>query len=177
MTYEEKKDAAMEAALKIEKAKEEIVVKKDYSADLVSVESAVNAFFDAISGDEKTDRDIYRMYNLFTENASLVPSALIDQGVSVNTRMHPLIFMMQFGEDFKKSALHVKPIVTKIDQFGRIAQALVTAESSIQESLNTVTHREIFSFQLVNYGLGWKITSIIQESESDKNPIPAKYLK
>jgi len=138
-----------------------------------SIDTAVRACYDVISGPAGT-RDWVRFRSLFSEGARLIPIRQTDQG-SLPSVMTPDDYQKRAGANFEKSAFYESEVARRVETFGDIAHVFSTYESRRAPGEKPFA-RGINSFQLVKTGAGWKIMTILWDSEREGLMIPDKYL-
>ena len=138
-----------------------------------SIDTAVRACYDVISGPAGT-RDWVRFRSLFTEGARLIPIRQTAQG-SLPSVMTPDDYQKRAGANFEKSAFYESEVARRVETFGDIAHVFSTYESRRAPGEKPFA-RGINSFQLVKTGAGWKIMTILWDSEREGLMIPDKYL-
>jgi hypothetical protein len=144
------------------------------AADGDSVESAVRAVYEAISGPAGT-RDWARFRALFVEGARLISMRVTAAGASPIV-MTPEDYIQRAGANFEKNAFHESQLSQRMESFGAIAHVFSTYESRRAPGDKPFA-RGINSFQLVKDGQTWKVMTILWDAEREGNPIPDKYLK
>jgi hypothetical protein len=138
-----------------------------------SIDTAVRACYDVISGPAGT-RDWVRFRSLFSEDARLIPIRQTVQG-SLPSVMTPDDYQKRAGANFEKSAFYESEVARRVETFGDIAHVFSTYESRRAPAEKPFA-RGINSFQLVKTGAGWKIMTILWDSEREGLMIPDKYL-
>ncbi|MDD9957865.1 MAG: hypothetical protein OXU66_02905 [Gammaproteobacteria bacterium] len=144
--------------------------------DVDSIGNIIAAVYAAISGDAGVPRDWDRFRSLFAEGATLSPVIRNDEGVFERVIMSPEAYIERSGSNLERNGFHEVEINHVTEQFGQIAHTFSTYESRRRASDPAPFARGINSFQLLHDGERWWIVSIYWQSESDTNPIPAKYL-
>jgi hypothetical protein len=143
------------------------------ASDSDSIDSAVRACYDAISGPAGI-RDWARFHSLFAEGARLIPVRTTPQGSSPAV-MTPADYEKRAGANFEKTAFYESEVAHRVETFGDIAHVFSTYESRRAPGDKPFA-RGINSFQLIKTGAGWKIMTILWDSEREGQPIPSKYL-
>jgi hypothetical protein len=138
-----------------------------------SIESAVHACYDVISGPAGT-RDWVRFRSLFAEGARLIPIRQTAAG-SLPSVMTPEDYEKRAGANFEKAAFYESEVARRVETFGDIAHVFSTYESRRAPGEKPFA-RGINSFQLVKTGAVWKIMTILWDSEREGLMIPDKYL-
>jgi hypothetical protein len=147
---------------------------KDYSMDVVSVDAAITAVYDVISGDPGVERDWNRFRNLFKPETRLLPTRKSPQGEVTLQALTPdeyvTLFSSRIPTGFFERELH-----RKTETYGTISHAFSTYETREKKD-GPVTNRGINSFQLYHDGNRYYIISIFWCSEAMGFPLPEKYL-
>ncbi|HET9319382.1 MAG TPA: nuclear transport factor 2 family protein [Bryobacteraceae bacterium] len=141
--------------------------------DSDSIDSAVRACYDVISGPAGT-RDWARFHSLFADGARLIPIRTTPQGSSPAV-MTPEEYEKRAGATFEKAAFYESEVSHRVETFGNIAHVFSTYESRRAPGEKPFA-RGINSFQLIKTDSGWKIMTILWDTEREGNPLPAKYL-
>lgn len=138
-----------------------------------SAEATVQKVYDVISGPAGTrDWDTFRA--LFAEGARLIPVRMTADG-PVATVLSVDDYAKRAGATFGKTAFYESEVSRRVEIYGDIAHVFSTYESRRAPGEKPFA-RGINSFQLVRQGGAWKVITILWESETESNPIPAKYL-
>ena len=143
------------------------------ASDSDSIDTAVRACYDVISGPAGT-RDWARFQSLFAEGARLIPIRRTAQG-SLPAVMTPEQYQERAGANFEKNAFYESEVAHRVETFGDIAHVFSTYESRRAPEEKPFA-RGINSFQLVKTNAGWKIMTILWDSEREGLPLPQKYL-
>jgi hypothetical protein len=143
-------------------------------ADTDSMESVVHAVYDVISGPAGA-RDWARFRALFADGARLISIRVTPEGPAPNV-MTTDDFAKRVGANTEKSGFFEAETARRVETFGNIAHVFSTYESRRAPGDKPFA-RGINSFQLVKDGKGWKVMTILWDSEREGQPIPEKYLK
>ncbi len=143
------------------------------AGDLDSIESTTRAVYDAISG-PAGPRDWPHFRSLFAEGARLA-AVRTTNGASTVSVMTPEEYGQRAGANFEKNPFYEAEVARRIEIFGAIAHVFSTYESRRSPGEKPFA-RGINSFQLVKTPQGWKVLTILWDSEREGNPIPEKYL-
>jgi len=138
-----------------------------------SIDSAIRACYDTISGPAGT-RDWARFHSLFADGARLIPVRTTPQGSSPVV-MTPAEYEKRAGANFEKAAFYESEVAHRVETFGNVAHVFSTYESRHAPGEKPFA-RGINSFQLVITDGGWKIMTILWDTEREGNPLPSKYL-
>ncbi len=141
------------------------------AADGDSIDSAVRALYDVISGPAGT-RDWARFRALFIEGGRLIPSRTTAQGTSVAV-MTPDDYAQRAGANFEKNAFYESELSRKQETFGNIAHVFSTYESRRAPGEKPFA-RGINSIQLAKVNGAWKIVTVLWDSEREGNPLPER---
>lgn len=145
-------------------------------ADVQSVDSIIDAYYASVSGAKGVPRDWERFLSLFMPDARFIVSRNVN-GVAIPLSLSPQEFIDSNKTYFEKGGYFEKDINREIDTFGHIAQVFSTYSSRRALEDPQPYSRGINSFQLMNTGGRWWITTIMWETEQPvTNPIPAMYL-
>ena len=89
--------------------------------------------------------------------------------------MTPADYEKRAGANFEKTAFYESEVAHRVETFGDIAHVFSTYESRRAPGDKPFA-RGINSFQLIKTGAGWKIMTILWDSEREGQAIPSKYL-
>jgi hypothetical protein len=143
-------------------------------ADRDSIEGSVKAVYEAISG-PAGPRDWARFRSLFAEGGRLIAIRMTPNGPAP-TVMTPDDYEQRSSPNMEKNAFFETAVAQRIETFGNIAHVFSTYES--RRALGEKPFaRGINSFQLVRQDGGWKVMTILWDSEREGQPLPEKYLK
>lgn len=143
------------------------------ASDTDSIDHAIHAVYDVISG-PAGPRDWTRFHSLFADGARLIPIRVTPEG-SAAVVMTPDDYEKRAGASFEKTAFYESEVARRVETFGDIAHVFSTYESRRAPGEKPFA-RGINSFQLVKTTSGWKIMTILWDSEREGNPLPEKYL-
>jgi hypothetical protein len=144
-----------------------------HAGDFDSLESLTRAVYDAISG-PAGPRDWIHFRSLFADGGRLISMRTVN-GVSTPNVMTPEEYAQRAGANFDKNPFYEKETARRVETFGSIAHVFSTYESR-RAPADKPFARGINSFQLVNTAQGWRVMTILWDSEREGNPIPDKYL-
>jgi hypothetical protein len=144
-----------------------------HAADTDSIDSAIKAVYDVISG-PAGQRDWARFKSLFADGARLIPVRATPQGGNPVV-WTPDEYAQRAGANFEKNAFYESEVSRRLEVFGNIAHAFSTYESRHAPGDKPFA-RGINSFQLAKVGDAWKVVTIMWDSERPGNPLPEKYL-
>jgi len=143
-------------------------------ADTDSVDSVVRAVYNVISGPAGA-RDWARFRALFAEGGRLIAIRVTPEGPVANV-MTTDDYAKRAGANMEKIAFYESELAHRVETFGNIAHVFSTYESRRAPGEKPFA-RGINSFQLVKDGKGWKVMTILWDSEREGQAIPEKYLK
>jgi hypothetical protein len=150
---------------------------KANQADVATVESAVRAFYDAISAPARGKLDRDRLRSLF------VPTGRIAVGrPPSSSRAADVIFLSP--EEYAAisdsqtayKGFFDRNLANQIERFGVMAHVYSTYESRYDRDSPKPVARGIKSFELLDSNNGWYIVQVYWDSERPDNPIPDHYL-
>ena len=144
------------------------------AADTDSIDTIIRAVYDVISGPAGA-RDWARFRSLFADGARMIPVRSTPDGPKPAV-MTPEDYVQRAGANFEKNAFYESEISRRMETFGNVAHVFSTYESRRAPGEKPFA-RGINSFQLVRDAKGWKVMTILWDSEREGNPIPDKYLK
>jgi len=144
--------------------------------DVKSIETIIDAYYGSISGPKGEARDWDRFISLFMPDARFIAARQLE-GQMVPFPMSAQKFVDTNRVYFEKGGYFEKGIHRETDAFGSIAQVFSTYASRRAEDDAEPYARGINSFQLMNTGGRWWITSVMWDYEKPGAvPIPAGYL-
>ncbi|MDT4898964.1 MAG: hypothetical protein QOH25_4041 [Acidobacteriota bacterium] len=158
-------------------------------ADVASIDSIIAALYDVISGPAGKQRDWDRFRSLFFPGARLIPTgARRPPGTAPDA---PLTGKEEYGsraltpEDYitrssrllEERGFFEREAARRTEQYGHIAHVFSTYESRHKAEDAKPFQRGINSIQLMNDGKRWWVVSVFWEGETEKTPLPGKYLK
>jgi hypothetical protein len=143
-------------------------------ADVESIDAIIAAVYDTISGDAGEARDWNRWHTLFVADASLSAVVPGPEGFTRNIT-NPTDYAQNSGPILEQNGFHEYEIHRVTERFGQIAHVFSTYGSKRSADDEEPFARGINSFQLMHDGTRWWVVSIYWQSESDSNPIPARY--
>jgi len=144
--------------------------------DVSSIENIVNAVYDVISGDSGVKRNWDRMRTLFIPEGRLMATGMKPDS-SIGYRVMSLEDYITRSSPFmEKHGFFERSINNKIEHYGNIAHVFSTYESRHSLTDSKPFARGINSIQLMFDGKRWWVVDIFWASETDKTPLPQKYL-
>jgi hypothetical protein len=146
-------------------------------ADVASVDGVVAALYDTISGPAGKERDWNRLRALFRTDGRMVVHGHNKEGV-FNTRVLSVDdYIARVTPLFAKEGFFESELARKSEQFGQVAHVFSTYESRHARGEAKPFQRGINSIQLVHDGQRWWVVSLVWQAETDRNPLPDRYLK
>jgi hypothetical protein len=146
-------------------------------SDVASMDAIIAAVYDVISGPAGKKRDWDRMRSLFITGARLIPTGPRQSGGFGSRVLTVEDYITRSSELLEKEGFFEKEVSRETDAFGQIAQVFSTYESRHKVDDAKPFARGINSIQLMNDGQRWWIVTIFWQGESEKAPLPEKYLK
>jgi hypothetical protein len=144
--------------------------------DVDSIDHIMAAVYDVISGPAGQKRDWDRFRSLFIPDARLVPAGCRPNGDCAAHSYSAEGYIERASPYFAKEGFFENEVARKTNQYDAIAQVFSTYESRHAASEKPF-ERGINSFQLANDGKRWWVVTIFWEGETDKAPIPGKFLQ
>lgn len=141
------------------------------------MDAIIAAVYDVISGPAGKKRDWDRMRSLFITGARLIPTGPRQSGGFGSRVLTVEDYITRSSELLEKEGFFEKEVSRETDAFGQIAQVFSTYESRHKVDDAKPFARGINSIQLMNDGQRWWIVTIFWQGESEKAPLPEKYLK
>ncbi len=146
-------------------------------ADVGSVDAIVAALYDVISGPAGKARDWNRLRSLFTAQGKLVAVGQRPDGSSPATVMSVDDYIGRVTRPFADAGFYETELARSSESFGPIVHVFSTYESRHAPADARPFQRGINSIQLYHDGQRWWIVNLLWRAESDKNPLPERYLK
>ncbi len=141
--------------------------------DVKSVDSLLAALYDVISG-PAGERDWSRFRSLFMPNARLTSAEKTPDG-AVRVRPSSVEDYVRLGGNyFLKNGFFEKPIVSRVQVFGNVAQVFSSYES--RHALGEAPFaRGINSLQMLYDGKRWWVVNILWDEERPDSPLPKDF--
>jgi len=141
--------------------------------DVKSVDSLLAALYDVISG-PAGERDWNRFRSLFMPNARLTSAEKTPDG-AVRVRPSSVEDYVRLGGNyFLKNGFFEKPIVSRVETFGNVAQVFSSYESRHAPG-EAPFARGINSLQMLYDGKRWWVVNILWDEERPDNPLPTDF--
>lgn len=145
-------------------------------AQLATLDGILSALYGTISGPAGAPRDWARLRGLFAHEGKMVVHGPNKEG-ELQTRVMSLPdYISRVTPLFAKEGFYETELARSTERFGQIAHVFSTYESRHAEG-EAPFQRGINSIQLVNDGRRWWIQSLVWQAETERNPLPARYLK
>ncbi|HEY9282469.1 MAG TPA: hypothetical protein VIP46_03350, partial [Pyrinomonadaceae bacterium] len=158
-------------------------------ADVSTIDAIIGALYDVISGPAGQRRDWDRFRSLFAPGARLIPTGPrrpagtpADAPLTGNEEYAPRAltpeeYVQRSGPFLEGQGFFERETARRTEQFGHIAHAFSTYEGKVKSADAKPFVRGINSIQLVNDGRRWWIVTVFWEAETERTPLPEKYLK
>ncbi len=146
-------------------------------ADVATVDGVIAALYDTISGPAGKERDWDRLRALFRADGKMIVHGQNKEGV-VNTRVLSVDdYIARVTPLFAREGFFESELGRRSEQFGQIAHVFSTYESRHAPAEIKPFQRGINSIQLINDGQRWWVQSLVWQAETDRNPLPERYLQ
>lgn len=149
---------------------------KDYSKNVLTIDSTINSLYAAISGEKGKKRDWALFKFLFHAEGKLITSGKNDERKFQIRYMKPDDYIKSSGKWLVENGFIEKEVHRTVDAFGNIAHVFSTFEASKSKTDEEPFMRGINSIQLLNDGERWWIVNVFWDNENRRNPIPNSYL-
>ncbi|MDQ2990391.1 MAG: hypothetical protein M3R60_14940 [Pseudomonadota bacterium] len=146
-------------------------------ADVGSADAIVAALYDVISGPAGKQRAWNRLRSLFAPQGKLVAVGTRADGKTPATTMTVDDYIGRVTKPFADAGFYEAELARTSESFGPIMHVFSTYESRHAPGDAKPFQRGINSIQLHNDGERWWIVNLLWRAESDKNPLPERYLK
>jgi hypothetical protein len=141
--------------------------------DVKSVDNILAALYAVISG-PAGERDWNRFRSLFMPNARLTSAEKSPDG-AIHVRPNTVEDYVRLGGTyFLKNGFFEKPIVSRVQTFGNVAQVFSSYESRHAPG-EAPFARGINSFQLAYDGKRWWVVNVLWDEERPDNPLPKEF--
>ena len=145
--------------------------------ELATLDGILSALYGTISGAAGAPRDWERLRSLFTHEGRMVVHGPNKSG-DMTTRVLTISdYISRVTPVFAKEGFYETELARSTESFGQIAHVFSTYESRRSPDEATPFQRGMNSIQLVNDGRRWWIQSLVWQAETEKSPLPARYLK
>lgn len=149
---------------------------QDYEKDTESIDAAVNALYECISGPKGQVRDWARFRNLFHPYASISSLNPNDNGMITYNLNSIREYIDNATPFFEVNDFYEYELSRKTDEFYGLAQVFSTYEFKTSKD-GPAIRRGINSIQLVRFEGRWWITILTYNSENDFIKVPETYLQ
>lgn len=146
-------------------------------AQLATLDGILAALYGTISGGAGEVRDWARLRSLFTHEGRMVVHGPNKAGEPITRVLTVSDYISRVTPVFAKEGFYETELARSTETFGQIAHVFSTYEARHGSDDAKPFARGVNSIQLVNDGQRWWIQSLVWQAESDKHPIPARYLK
>jgi len=144
-------------------------------ADVESTEAITKALYDVISGPAGQKRDWNRLRSLFAPQAQMMVTGPRADG-SWGAVLSVEDYISRVDGPFMRDGFYESEVAHTTETFGRIAHVFTTYQSRRKPDDAKPFQRGINSLQLVNDGKRWWIVNLVWLAESEKYPLPERYL-
>lgn len=145
--------------------------------ELTTLDGILSALYGTISGAAGAPRDWERLRSLFTHEGRMVVHGPNKSGEMTTRVLTISEYISRVTPVFAKEGFYETELARTTDSFGQIAHVFSTYESRRSPDEAKPFQRGMNSIQLVNDGQRWWIQSLVWQAETEKNPLPARYLK
>jgi hypothetical protein len=149
---------------------------KDYTENVLTIDSTVNSLYQVISGEKGEKRDWALFKFLFHPDGKLITSGKNNDRKFQIRYMRPDDYIKSSGKWLVENGFFEKEIHRTVDAFGNMAHVFSTFEAFHDKTDDDPFMRGINSIQLLNDGNRWWIINVFWDNESRWNPIPRNYL-
>lgn len=158
-------------------------------ADVATMDSIISALYDVISGPAGKKRDWDRFRSLFAPGARLIPTGARrppgtkpDAPLTGNEEhgsrvLTPDDYITRSSSLLEERGFFEREVARRTEVYGHIAHVFSTYEARHKAEEAKPFMRGINSIQLMNDGKRWWVVTIFWEAETEKTPLPEKYLK
>lgn len=145
--------------------------------DVASPDAVVAALYDVISGPAGKPRDWNRLRSLFAPQAKMLAVGNRPDGSMPAAVMTVDDYIGRVTKPFNDAGFYETELARTSEAFGPIVHVFSTYESRHAPADAKPFQRGINSIQLTNDGRRWWIASLLWRAETEKQPLPEKYLK
>jgi len=146
------------------------------SLSYTTIDEVVSNLYEVISGDKDEERDWAKFKNLFYNKAKLIPTGKTSDTTYISKHLTPEDYIKTSGKWLVENGFYEVELFRKTESFGHIAQVFSTYASYKSKNDEQPFMRGINSIQLMNDGKRWYIVNIMWMQETERQPIPDKYL-
>jgi len=149
----------------------------DYSKDVESLDSIIEALYDVISGEKGETRDWERFLYLFHKSGTLRSVGKTKEG-KVDTRaMTPKEYVKRAEPFLVGNGFFEREIGRRTEQYRYITHIFSTYDSRNSANDSKPFSRGINSIQLMHDNDRWWIISILWNGETKEERLPQKYFR
>jgi hypothetical protein len=146
-------------------------------ADVATMDAAIGALYDVISGPAGKKRDWDRFRSLFIPGARMIPTGKRQGGAVGSTVIEPEGYITRSSKILEEQGFFEKEVARRTEVFGNIAHVFSTYEARHKAEDKDPFMRGINSIQLMNDGKRWWIVTVFWQAESPDTQLPKKYLE
>ena len=158
-------------------AQEAAVAAATVAADHASPDAVVAALYEVISGPAGKARDWPRLRALFAPQAKMIAVGNRPDGSMPAAVMTLDDYIARVTKPFNDAGFYESELARTSERFGPIVHVFSTYESRRAPADVKPFQRGINSIQLIFDGARWSIASLVWRAETEKQPLPDKYLK
>ena len=153
----------------VNKPKEPGVISKNPNTPSpVNIYSLIHAYFNAVSGN-KGNKDWSKLIAICIPTVQLNAMGITEQG---KNEFHPTdlkTFTEHFDQYFAANSFFQSYQIKRVDHYAHIAQAWCQYASFAESDKKNRIDQGMIGFQLVELDGGWKIASVIYNSETSEH--------
>ncbi|QXP78973.1 MULTISPECIES: hypothetical protein [Winogradskyella] len=151
--------------------------KKDYSANVATLDSTIATLYTVVSGEKGVKRDWVLFKHLFHNNAKLIPAGTSSEGKKAVRYMSSDDYITTSGNWFDRNGFYQKETQRTVETFGNITHVFSSYESYKTKGDETPFLKGVNSIQLFNDGTRWWIINLYWAQESKNKPMPKPHLR
>ena len=142
------------------------------------IDRTIAELYAVISGPAGARRDWDRMRGLFLPDARMMSVRPVPEGKSVVRRAMTVDQYIEGGQRwFANNGFFEREVSREVRRYGDIADVFSTYECFRAADETEPFLRGINSIQFVFDGERWRVLSLVWQAESEKLPIPERYLR
>lgn len=146
------------------------------AADVATPDAIIAALYDVISGPAGKARDWNRLRALFAPQGKLVAVSNRPDGTTPATFLTVDDYIARVSKPFAEAGFYETELARTVDAFGPVMHVFSTYESRHAPADAKPFQRGVNSIQLQFDGKRWWIVNLMWRAETDKHPLPEKYL-
>ena len=139
-----------------------------------TIEGITNMMLELISGDKGASRDWNTFKSLFLPSAQLMATNIAQDGSYQVSAMSIDEFVTNIGPVYSRDGFEEYSIGLTVNEFNGIAN--VFQSFYCKNLVGTYEKRGINSYQLIFKENRWWVANLLFTNETDKSPLPEKYL-